>query len=412
MRVIVSTKLTDNYQNFVVVDSLRKAKNIDGISTVIIHTFSEDNFSVGVYIAELYKSGVKNFIYISASPDIAIKNSIIGIKGVCIDDEFYFDDEEELLALAEEVESDGGNMNTSLVATSTDIVRDFIARYARGDETIQAPLYLEQVSNALDELSTITQQQQTQLIDMGNTAMDTFNRASSIISNMSKQKKLIEEKLKQLEDSKQQIAVKSTFGSNVLFFPTYKYTGTPKLLLIREYSPCRYLTSFMLAYEHYLHYSRNKRVKLIFIGQKGQGVMKKYSNYTSITAESMNMKTLYDADILFTNNPKQEVMREILTRPTDIYIVVDRLYSNQDIVSGRVNKLSAVSGSSDLKRFNIKPENCIFSVTQGQNAFLTIPTIKGYPGTQDMRYVAYMQICKDSLFKKLDSFLQLAEDGR
>lgn len=153
--------------------------------------------------------------------------------------------------------------------------------------------------------------------------------------------------------------------------------------------------------------SENKRVKLIFVHQKGQGVAKKYTEYVSITQESMHLDSLYDSEIITTNNPKKDVLKKIFSRPADIFIVVDRLYGNQDIVTGRCVKVNAVSGQSDLKRYGIKKEDTIFSVSKVDGSLFTVPNIKNYPSGKDLRSAAYMQICGKEMFTKLDALLQL-----
>ena len=407
MRVIVSKTLQDNYQNFVVVDNLKKIRNLQGVTLLVIHTFDDDAFNFGVFLSEFKKNGVENIIYINENPIESVKNTILGIKGTYIEDEFYFEDEEELLALVEECEESQEEEDTSLAVVSADIINDFIERFKSGDESIQAPVYLEQVRDAVNELSVITQQQQTQLLAMGSTAMETFEKASLIIQNLMKQKKTIEESLKTLEESRPSLQTKSSMQGSIIFYPTYKYTGSSKVLVIREYSPCRFLTSFILAYEHYLHYRKNKRVKLIFVHQKGLGVSKKYTDYVSITQESMSLDSLYDSEIIATNNPKKDVLKKILSRPADIFIFVDRLYGNQDIVSGRCIKVNAVSGLSDIKRYGIKKEDTIFPISKVDGSLFTIPNIKNYPVGKDIRSAAYMQLCSEGMFSKLDALLQL-----
>lgn len=409
MRVIVSQTLQDTYQEFVVVDNFRKIRELKGVDVLIIHTFAEEEFEVGVFINEFYRNGVKKFVYINKNPLEGVKAPLVGVNGHVIEDEFFLEDEEELIALLDELD-EGDSENTSLAVASMDIIGDFIKRFEENDESIKAPLYLEQVKDALNELSTQNEKQHLQLMSMGSTALETFEKASTIISNISKQRKVIEDKLNDLA-TKQQNQPSRSFGGGILFYPTYKYMGVPKLLFIREYSHCRYLTSFILAYEHYLHYNKNKRVKLIFVHQKGQGVAKKYTDFTSITQESMYLDSLYDSEIIATNNPKSEVLKKIFSKPNDIFIVVDRLYGQQDIVSGRVSKLSAVSGKSDLKRFNIDVKNCIFPVVLNENAFINLPTIRKYPDGTDMRRAAYMQLMKKE-FEKIDNFLQLPTDGK
>lgn len=405
MNVILSTTLEDNYTDFVVVSTLEKVKALKGVSTLILHNFEESTFEVGVFISEAYRNGIKKFYYINEHPDDALYASFAGVKGEVLEDEFYFEDEEELKALLEE-ESES---ETALAEVSTNIIKDFIEGFSRSEERIKAPVYLQQVTNALDELQNLTQVQASQINTMGTTALGVFQKADSLITNMAEQKAVLEQQLKKLKDSvPSQNSSRSAFGGNILYFPSYKYVGGAKVLLVREVSPCRYLTSFLLAYENYLHYELGKKVKIIFVHQKAIGVAKKYSEFTSITQESMGMSSLYQAEQIATNNPKTEVMRKLFSEKDDVFIVVDRLYGTQDIVVGtRVTHLYACSGVSDLKRYNIKPQDTIFSVTGVKDARIVIPTFKGYPADKDRRHAAYLQLCLKSCYEPLNKLLGL-----
>lgn len=405
MRVIVSTELEDNYSNFVVVDNFKRVRELSGVTTLIIHKYAENDFDAGVFISEFYNNGISQFLYINEKPSATMKLVLEGVSGKIYDDVFYFEDEEELMYLVEDEADSDGEESTELTVSNIQVIRGFIQSYIRGEERIKAPLYLEQVNQAINELTTLTEVKNTQLTTMGKSAISVFEKASTIITNMDKQRQLLERQLKELEELSPQ-QPKPSFGGNILFFPSYKYIGTARVLLIREVAPCRYLTSFILAYEHYLHYELNKRVKLIFVHQKGAGVSKRYDSFTAITQESMNMTSLYDAEIIATNNPKSNVWKEIFSKQCDVFIIVDRLYGSQDIVTGRVSKINAVSGISDLNRFKIQKGSCIFPVTKQDDCFFSIPTIKSYPQGQDVRLAAYGQICKDK-YQKLDDYLQL-----
>lgn len=406
MKVIVSTDIEDVFSQFVVVESFIKVRELKGVTTLIIHKYNETDFDAGVFVSNFHKSGINQFVYINENPSVTLRMVLKGVNGYFFEDEFYLEDEEELLSLLDELGM-SDNEETSLAVSSLNIVNDFIQSFARGEERIKAPLYLEQVTQAVNELNELTHQQELQINAMGTSAIEVFEKASSIIKNMDTQRKLIEQQLKELEDSQAtSFSSKPSFGNNIIFFSPCKYMGNAKVLLIRELSPCRYLTSFTLGYLHHLHYEMNKRVKLIFVHTKGAGVSAKYSDFTLITQDSANMSSLYDSEIIATNNPKREVMRDLLAKPNDVFIVVDRLYGSQDILTGRVTKVNAVSGRSDLQRFKVRPEDCIFSVTSQPNELFTISTIKNFPTEVDARYASYTQVNGDK-YKKLDTKLGL-----
>mgnify|MGYP000204175029 FL=1 len=407
MKVIVSTELDDNFTKFVVVDSFKKVKELQGVTTLIIHKYKESDFDAGVFVSQFHNNGIDQFIYISSSPSSTLQMVLKGVNGYYYEDEFYFEDEEELSTLLEDLGMEDEDENTSLATSALNVVNDFVSSFAKGDERIKAPLYLENVTSAVNELSLLTHQQELQLNTMGASALEVFEKASAIIRNMDAQNKNIEKKLEELENQQNNsFSSKPAFGNSIMFFSPYKYIGNSKILLIREYAPCRYLTSFVMGYLHHLHYVLNRRPKLIFVHQKGAGVSAKYADFTSITQESMNMSSLYDNEIIATNNPKKEVMKDLLTKQHDVIIVVDRLYGNQDIVSGRVTKINAVGSRSDIARYKVRPEDTIFSITRQPKELFTLPTIKNFPTEIDARYAAYTQVL-GSKYEILDNKLGL-----
>lgn len=390
MKVVISNVLPDNFTNFVLVSSFKRAAELTGVDTIIIHKYSESDFDVGVFITTFKKSGVERFVYISDSPSQTTKMAVTGVDGYCFEDEFYLEDEDELLALLEGL--DGEETSLALAAPAIEVLTDFVGAFSAGEERIKAPIYLATVTDAVKELSVLTQQQSMQLTAMSSSAIEVFEKASQIIRNMSAQNKMIEEKLREIEAvGSSNTSAKTSFTNSVMFFAPYTYRSNAKLLLIREYAPCRYLTSFVLGYLHHLHYELNRRPKLIFVIQKGAGVAAKYADYPTITQENMGLATLYNGEVVVTNNPKKDVMKELLSKPNDVFVVVDRLYGSVDIVSGRTTKVCAVGSRSDVERYKVRPEDTIFSVTRQPKQLFELPVIKNFPVEMEARYAIYSQ---------------------
>lgn len=411
MKVIVSTTLEDNFVNFKVVKSIKDAMAIDGVNTLILHTFTDQDFEAGILLAKFHKMGVSEFVYINDDPHMIIKMVVQGVNGYIVTDEFYLDDEDELVECLKDLGFNKENQETSLALVSAKVVKEFIEAFARGEDKINTPAYLAQVNQAIDELSDLTYKQELQINKMGSSAIEIFEKASGMIKQLSSNTMELQSRLAALQESNEESASKAMVSS-VSFFPTVRYMGTNKLLLIRELSPCRYLTSFILGYFHHLKYGLNRRVKLVFVVQKGQRVLTKYTSnedFYAITQDSMQVKSLYDGEIIVTNSPKNEVMKEIFSKNRDVLIVVDRLYSKTDIVDGRVIRVNAVSGNSDIDRFKIKPEDTIFStVTNFENCFYCIPTVKQYATEKDLRFAQYEQLCSD-IYGKMDKLIDVAD---
>lgn len=416
MNVIVSSVLNKNmYSRYTVVDNLRSVQDItEPIEILILHrSASENDFKLGAALSDITKKPIKYFLYINSEPSTMISTLIQGVGGRCFTDEFYFDDEEDLDALVEDVVSGIEESTELAVSANADIIQDFIDSFARNDKRIQAPAYLEQVKQAVTDLNVQLDNYALATEDMGTKVLSVFNQVSTLVKRHDE----LNDRLKVLGQKLKDMGMKDTkshggLDGNISVFPQYTYFGSAKTVLFREVSPCRYLTSFALGYYHYLKNVKNKRVKLIFIAPKFKLVADKYREYTSITSESCKNDSLFLQDILYVNHPMRDVMDKVFGKtvsdPRDVYIIVDRLYGTTPIFNSTIGfaKISAASGSMDIKRYNLKLDDTIFSVSQVKNAFYNIPTYSGYPNEILARQAIYLQNQRE-VYEKIDKRIML-----
>ena len=80
------------------------------------------------------------------------------------------------------------------------------------------------------------------------------------------------------------------------------------------------------------------------------------------------------------------------------------MYENEDMISGRIKKLNAVSGIGDTAVFNIKPEQTIMSITDEENSFCVLKSLANYPKDFDAQVTVYFQSYQN-FFKKMDKFI-------
>lgn len=411
MNVIVSNKLKDGYEKYKVVTSLKEVSKIKGIECLILHSFSEEDFEVGLFLSDMAKQGVKKFAYISFKISLIIKMVIGGLDGLIEDADFYYESEDDLDALLDEFFS-SEESDLDFKATS-EIIVDFVKGFVNNDDRVKTPVYLEQVNNAVNELVVTNTANELAIKDMGKATVETFKKVSKSISAITEQYHDLEEKLYSLDASAEAIAKQPRYeapsNSNAVWaYPTYQYLGSSKILYVREYSPCRYLTSWVLAYANYVNFQLQKKCKVVFIYGRGAGIARKYAKgFTNITSESENNEALYENQLIATNVPKKPVMDALTHTGEALIIIVDRLYGGDSIISGqRITKLSALSGVSDIKRYNVPLDEAIFPVISVQNSFCTIKHIVNYPLDERTRKSKYFEIMKDS-FAKLDKKLGL-----
>ena len=415
MRVIVSETLSrSNYRGYKVVSSLREVVRLTGIKTLILHSHPEETSEAGVLVAELRSKGVEQFYIISDSISATTKLVVSGVGGVILEDESYYNDERELDALLEmnSLEIVSGGAETSLR-----VITDYIKAFARGEQRVHYPVYLQQVNSALETLGVTYKDMELKVQETTLTALSVFEIASEAVQSTEKQIAKLQEDFERTEEEYNKAmaeierhksiieasastpsAISRGMGANIQYFQPHTYQGGKNVLLVRELTPCRYLTTLMLFLHHYISHAKNRKVKLIFVVQKNSGVSKKYTDMTTITQESMNNKQLYTRDVVVTNNPKREVMTELLSQAGDeIVIVVDRLYGTQDILNGRIKKINAISGASDFARYGVEPENCISTVTNYTGVKVHVPLIQGYGTDKTSRQSAYLKHCRDAM---------------
>ena len=390
MKVIISTEDKGrDFTNFVTFHSLAEVKKLKGVDTIILHSAKESDFNIGVIISDLHTTvGNLRFIYINEHPNAVIRMCVQGVQGYFYQDEFY-DNE---LAL--------------ITKSNFDIIFDFMKSFARGEKRVNTPIYQEQVNEAITQLSLITQEQNTQLTSMGATAMDIFARASSMMNKMQEMSSQFDKQLESIHTDKGQ--QRPMLSASISYFPPVKVMSNVKILSIKEYTPCRYLISYLLAYKHWLHIVHGKSVRLIIVTGNLVTPNLKYSDLGSIidsSNTSASLKSMLSKDVLILKSPKKEIINSILAIPYDLTIVVDKMYNNGFIVDGKVTKLNAVSGVSDLDTFKLRKEETIFSTNPVKGGFTTILSINNIPKEVNGKLSAYMQMCKDNSFEELTTKL-------
>lgn len=417
MKVIISSELKGkDFNNFVSAKSLEEVEKFKGVDTIIFHKTDEAEFTIGVLLSRLRNTlGNFRFIYINEHPKAVIQMCLKGVGGYSYTDEFYLDDEDELLSLLADIDEieNGGAFNEvkdelALVAASNfEVIFDFMESFTRGEERVNTPIYQEQVSEAINQLSLITQEQNTQIVNMGSTAMNIFAKASNLVESMQTMQTQMNEQLARVEaEAMKAQQSRPALGGSINYFPPIKYMAGNKILSVKEYSPCRYLISYLLAFKHWLHVVHGKSVRLVVVTGKLVTPSTKYSKLGNTISESnSNIKSLLSSDVLIVESPKKETMMNILNIQYDLTIVVDKMYGKDFIVDGRVDKLNAVSGLSDLETYNLSKENTIFSTDTVSGAFTTILSIKGFPKETAGKLSAYIQMCSEDSFQKLKTRL-------
>lgn len=406
MKVILSSTLGINFVSYKVVTSIAElvtgaesnSPEYDNLEGVILHKTEETDTEIGLGISKLNKLGIKTMGYINCNPSIILKCSIKAIGGIVLEDEMFISDEASLDMLFNSA-SIGDLVATDSADRSLEIVADFVTAFMNKESRVNTEFYLRSVKNAVDELSKQTKKSESDIKTISLSAVEVFKEVSVMLTEMQKQSLELSNNLSMLGG----LSAQKYTGVSIGMFPTYQYVGGAKVLCVREVSPCRFLTSFMIAYANYLKNSCNKRTKVVIVHQKSFCMSTRYSEFTRVMNSSSD-DSLFNADIVVTDSPKKDVLRKLLSTGSDIVIVIDRLYGDP-IVSGRVETVYAVSGESDVSKFHLNGKKVIFTYKSTPSSFLHIPYISSYGQKSEVRAGKYYQACKDSSFKSLNTLL-------
>ncbi len=403
MKIILSNQLNDNYADYRVVKTVKELKSLTTnpdieCEVLIINEFSENYYEVSMALTSFSKR-FKNvvYLYIAARPNKELSNVMQGLNATTTGEVFYLSSEPDLNALVEELQGAAETEETGLVENNNiKIIETYLGYIEENNPRAKVPVIRNQAKKAVTELTVDVARYKNEINEMGSTAFTICKKSQGMIEKLVNQHRITEKKIEKLQDVTNATQKRGLGLQNgIVDFPTFPYLGSKKVIVFKEYSPCRYLTSFVLGYANYLRFVNRKNVKVVIVHPKGKCYTQKYAEFTTISQESMNMESLYSEDLIATNIPKKEVLTKLVQSNSDIIIFIDRLYAEEDIVSGKTIRLNAVSGYSDIERYRVKPEQTIFPSINIPNAFYCIPTVSNYNTNIDARKAVYAQQCKE-----------------
>ena len=195
-----------------------------------------------------------------------------------------------------------------------------------------------------------------------------------------------------------------------MFYTAYKVpAATKRVLFIKCYSHCNYLMSYLIAYQRYLKQTKMVDSRILMVLPNLSIYTTRYQHIHRLAMESLGTMLTLTHPLYCTFEPKRDIMSKFFDGNNMLYIVVDEMYSNAIISSGaRVEKFNAVSGVSDIERFNLDSSRTFFPINGAPDGII-IPLIKDYKQTytsDTAKLSAYFGACKSS-FERLNKELDI-----
>lgn len=405
MKIVISSELTISYNNYVIKNSIASLAEVPvaDIECIVMHKLTGVSpIDINIKLADLVDKGFTNFVYVCEELVSSTQAIILGCGGRVYTDEFYLESDEDLDSLFETALT-VTDSRTSLAEGSISILKDFFTAIQNGDGKVRSPIFVEQAIEALDLFALEYYERGNQLQDVSESSVQTFLQVREIFNSFKKHSAELKRQLDNLQKTKTE-SDRPSFGAK--FYPRVRYVGSNRVLYIHELSHCPFLTTFMMAYARYLRTAKNIKSKLVFLVQSNPQVYKKYSSMATVGEANWQDKDILNNDIIAISAPYKRVVEEVL-RGTPYVIIIDRLYRGDPFLEAntdRVKMLYAVSGYSDVTRYNLNISRCIFPINGYGNSFINIPYMDAVakPNTrEDIKQSNYNKTCL-KMYEELD----------
>ena len=414
MKLVVTVE-KHYYNDFTIIQSLQ---NIDWskVEVLIYHSSVDNDVDT---ILEVSRAGetVEKIIYLNKNINSLYYALFAGLKADIYDDESFLQDDETLEFLVTEYGNTGLTMkapNVEPISKLLDIIAssspEALAQKINNEMWRRS---LESSINAVETALVRTDEANVNMVEM-------FNKTSEIIDTLQQGQIRTTEEIEKLSRCLKEIEDKTnqSRGSSPIYFPTYQVTNaTPKVLHIRVCSPCKYLFSFLSAYQDYLKMNKQINTKMLLAAPKLPQFIKKYegTEFSRLAPDTLNIRGIEQHNLFVTFEPKQQVMSKFFSMRADMFIVIDMMFGEPLVKGAKVVTLNAITGLSDVKRYALDNSKCIIS-GGGLSSNIVIPTLAGYgyttmPGKGMMptniqtKRAKYYEKCKDGAYKKLDGFM-------
>lgn len=400
---------TENYK----LNKIRAVKsfvNIDWgeVSALIFHSSTDSDLDIMKELTSL-KEKVEKVIYINSKINPLYYCIFTGLDADIYDSEDYLQDEDTLLFLVEAYKNTGMTMKSASEDLDT-LAKSIAAISSSSVEGLQKLLSNEYWTRTLTTAISNIDNSLTRADQININVVEMLTESNKLIKELEETNDKTTEEIKKLTNIIQEMERKSK-PSTPFIFSSYNVPVTAqKVLNIKAYGECRYLVSFILAYQHYLKMHRQINAKVLFILPKLKLVMQKYAKLGSrLAPESIHIIDFNDSKVFVTFEPKKLIMDSFFKQKgVQVFIVLDLMYGDTLVKGHQVEDLFAVSSFSDIDRFKLQGNRCILPLSRsGKIGNISIPHISSYLGANEAtRRSLYFDRCAEQ-FKLLDTILKL-----
>lgn len=382
MDYILTTKSV-NYPSCTTVSSIKEIERITKKTILIVESYTDRDFDFLVFLLNAMRdNSLTNVAYISESPSRIVLETMKTVGAHVIQDSSLIDNTESFSYLLEYMTTKKEEVSSDTLTQLSDSFA-LVDEYVRNKVSEEPKLVARKISLAYDMLSSVLQD--VVFSDVLNEELQSF------LLTASSRIKVAEDDLEKKEQEVQELrgANNNGFGS-ISAYTQYNYTGNSKVLIIKEESPTRYLTSFLIGYLDWLQKVPEYKAKLIIIENETEYVHARYRSLKRVDSQSITREasTLYLLSEMYTTTPTVTVMNSLMAPAIDLYIVLDRTYKKTQIVSGRgINTIYSVSSRRLMRELGLTSEQVIVNDLGEQTQLGVLAQIEQYALDKESRKI-------------------------
>lgn len=398
---VITTK-DINLGNVKVVRSVKDVVTVTKSSFVVFES-SDDlledavSFLVGVVKRVLNT----HLVYIASNPVPLIEEVIKGLGSQSLRDDSYLDDLNSYSELIDYLEKGDTSLDEDEdISSEISVLDSFVSEQVENLSPIQRNMVqdsYDKVVGTLDEM----------------TSKDVLREQLVNFAHVSRERVVsLEQDLKLKEKEVANLAPRGGgFLAGTNNYPVYNYSGSAKVLVVKEHSPCRYLTSFLYAFAERQEKVNNIKTKLIVVSSKNYMTELRYkgafdeANPTTIVQSRGRLMT---STKVYTTTPTAAVMDFLMqSLGYDLYVILDRTDKKEECVAGRgIKTVHAVSNLNHMRALKLEVKNTIVNDLGVQGQLGVLAMINNI-GTKNDERIAKIQQGMDITITLLENILGL-----
>lgn len=398
---VITTK-DINLGNVKVVRSVKDVVTVTKSSFVVFES-SDDlledavSFLVGVVKRVLNT----HLVYIASNPVPLIEEVIKGLGSQSLRDDSYLDDLNSYSELIDYLEKGDTSLDEDEdISSEISVLDSFVSEQVENLSPIQRNMVQDSYDKVVGTLDEMTSKDvlREQLVNFAHVSRE------HVVS--------LEQDLKLKEKEVANLAPRGGgFLAGTNNYPVYNYSGSAKVLVVKEHSPCRYLTSFLYAFAERQEKVNNIKTKLIVVSSKNYMTELRYkgafdeANPTTIVQSRGRLMT---STKVYTTTPTAAVMDFLMqSLGYDLYVILDRTDKKEECVAGRgIKTVHAVSNLNHMRALKLEVKNTIVNDLGVQGQLGVLAMINNI-GTKNDERIAKIQQGMDITVTLLENILGL-----